>query len=111
MSPEAVLSRDALPLAVRLCPWAEQLRVRCDPATPHDALAPLLELRRLRELCVACVTSGERSLLDFADIVPVLQRHGPTSLVSLQLKVMVVLKANSENSIYNTFSHFKSLSL
>ncbi|XP_047106629.1 uncharacterized protein LOC124775838 [Schistocerca piceifrons] len=87
-SAEAVLSRDALPLAVRLCPEAESVRVRCDSDTPHDALEALGRLRRMRELSVACVTSGERSLLDFQDLLPLLDAHGQRHLVSLELKVM-----------------------
>ncbi|XP_049772076.1 uncharacterized protein LOC126154162 [Schistocerca cancellata] len=87
-SAEAVLSRDALPLAVRLCPEAESVRVRCDSDTPHDALESLVRLRRMRELSVACVTSGERSLLDFQDLLPLLDAHGQRHLVSLELKVM-----------------------
>ncbi|XP_049855186.1 uncharacterized protein LOC126335769 [Schistocerca gregaria] len=87
-SAEAVLPRDALPLAVRLCPEAESVRVRCDSDTPHDALEALARLRRVRQLSVACVTSGERSLLDFQDLLPLLDAHGQRHLVSLELKVM-----------------------
>ena len=88
MSPEAVLPPDVLQLAVLLCPEATQVRVRFDCSTPHDVLSPLSTmLRCLRELSVVCVTSGERSRLDFSDLTPILEKHGSENLKSLELKV------------------------
>nr|CAD7396233.1 unnamed protein product [Timema poppensis] len=88
MSPEAVLAPDALQLAVHLCPEATSVRMRYDCSTPHDVLSPLVKLRRLKELSVVCVSSGERTLLDFSDIAPLLETHGTDSLTSLELKVI-----------------------
>lgn len=90
MSPQAVLSGDAMRLATVLCPEAKSVRVRIDCSTPHDVLAPLCNLKALKELSVVCVTSGERCLLDFTDIAPVLEAHGESSLASLELKVVIV---------------------
>ena len=88
MSPEAVLPPDVLQLAVLLCPEATQVRVRFDCSTPHDVLSPLSTmLRCLRELSVVCVTSGERSRLDFSDLIPILEQHGSENIKSLEFKV------------------------
>ncbi|KAG8324954.1 hypothetical protein J6590_079171 [Homalodisca vitripennis] len=86
MSPQAVLPGDAMRLATLLCPDVSSVRVRIDCSTPHDILNPLTTIRKLKELSVVCVTSGERCNLDFSDISPVLEAHGETSLVSLELK-------------------------
>lgn len=87
MSPQTVLPGDALKLATLLCPDVTSVRVRIDCSTPHDILTPLTTVRRLKELSIVCVTSGERCNLDFTDITPVLEAHGGTSLQSLELKV------------------------
>ncbi|XP_054283911.1 uncharacterized protein LOC129000875 isoform X2 [Macrosteles quadrilineatus] len=88
MSPQAVLPGDAMRLASQLCPDVASVRVRIDCSTPHDILGPLTSFKRLRELSVVCVTSGERCNLDFSDICPILEAHGETSLTSLELKVI-----------------------
>ncbi|XP_067008052.2 uncharacterized protein [Anabrus simplex] len=88
MSPEAVLPSNVLHMAVRLCPEARFIRVRYDCSTPHDVLAPLMDLKHLSEFSVVCVSSGERTLLDFSDIAPILEAHGEQSLVFLELKVI-----------------------
>lgn len=87
MEPTPVLPPDALRLVVQLCPDASCARTRFDCETAHDALMPLRTLRRLRELSVVCVSSGQRTLLDFSDIRPVLEAHGADSLTALELKV------------------------
>lgn len=87
MSPQAVLPGDAMRLATTLCPEAVYIRVRIDCSTPNDVLASLTGIKRVKELSVVCVTSGERTLLDFSDITPVLETHGELSLKSLELKV------------------------
>lgn len=86
MSPEPVLAADALQLAVLLCPSASQLRARFDPQTPHDVLAPAASLARLQLLSAVCVSSGQRSHLDFSDVAALLERHGE-HLRTLELKV------------------------
>ncbi|XP_075213644.1 uncharacterized protein LOC142319857 [Lycorma delicatula] len=88
LSPLAVLPSDALRLATALCPDACYVRLRFDPNTPHDVLQPLISLHRLKELSTVCVSSGERCLLDFSDIAPLLEHHGPKSLQALELKVI-----------------------
>ena len=88
MSPEAVLPPDVLQLAVLLCPAACQVHVRFDCSTPHDVLSPIATaLHSLRELSVVCVTSGERSHLNFEDLTAILEHHGSDTLRSLELKV------------------------
>lgn len=88
MSPEAVLPPDVLQLAVLLCPAACQVHVRFDCSTPHDVLSPIAtSLHSLRELSVVCVTSGERSHLNFEDLNAILEHHGSDTLRSLELKV------------------------
>jgi len=88
MSPEAVLPPDVLQLAVLLCPAACQVHVRFDCSTPHDVLSPIATaLHSLRELSVVCVTSGERSHLNFEDLTAILEHHGSGTLRSLELKV------------------------
>jgi hypothetical protein len=88
MSPEAVLPPDVLQLAVLLCPAACQVHMRFDCSTPHDVLAPIAtSLHSLRELSVVCVTSGERSNLNFEDLTAILEHHGADKLRSLELKV------------------------
>lgn len=82
-----MLPLDALQLAIDLCPEAHSIRVRIDCSTHHDILLPLKTLSKLKELSVVCVTNGERSLLDFTDIAPVLMHHGK-HLKSLELKVI-----------------------
>lgn len=64
-----------------------KLYCRFDPNTPHDVLQPLNSLKRLKELSTVCVSSGERCLLDFTDIAPLLEHHGPKSLQALEMKV------------------------
>ena len=88
MSPEAVLPPDVLQLAVLLCPAACQVHVRFDCSTPYDVLSPIAtSLHSLRELSVVCVTSGERSNLNFEDLTAILEHHGSDTLRSLELKV------------------------
>ncbi|XP_024085203.1 uncharacterized protein LOC106667882 [Cimex lectularius] len=88
MSPHAVLPPDALKLAVALCPEATSIRLRFDCSTPHHVVGPLVNLKALRELSAVCVTSGERTLLDFTDMIPILEQHGPKTLNMLELKVL-----------------------
>ncbi|KAL0273444.1 UNVERIFIED_CONTAM: hypothetical protein PYX00_006105 [Menopon gallinae] len=95
MSPEWVLSPDALHLVVRLCPRAKSVRVRFDCSTPNDALAPLVQLEAIKEYSAVCVSSGERSLIDFADMSPILEKHGPKSLTYLELKVIEEVEIHS----------------
>lgn len=87
MSPEWVLAPEALQLAVVLCPNTLSIRVRFDCSTPNDVLAPLLTLDKLKEFSAVCVSSGERTLLDFSDMAPILEKFGPSSLTFLELKV------------------------
>ncbi|KAK3910687.1 Transcription elongation factor A N-terminal and central domain-containing protein 2 [Frankliniella fusca] len=116
LSPEPVLPAGALQLAVQLCvcvcsdpvpaepgaraaggraaaggaalcPSASQLRVRFDPQTPHDVLAPAAHLPRLHLLSAVCVSSGQRAHLDFQDVAALLERHGE-HLRTLELKVL-----------------------
>jgi hypothetical protein len=87
MSPQSVLPIDALSLAVALCPNAESVRIRYDCSTHHDSIEALTSLHKLKELSIVCVTSGERCLLDFTDIVPILEVHGEAQLKYLELKV------------------------
>lgn len=87
MSPKAVLPADALQLAVKLCPQATSVRIRFDNSTSHHVVSPLLDLKALEEFSAVCVSSGERTLLDFQDFAPLLQHFGPGSLKSLELKV------------------------
>ncbi|KAL6954873.1 hypothetical protein U1Q18_047088 [Sarracenia purpurea var. burkii] len=82
---QPMLPLDALQLATELCPEAYTIRVRFDCSTHHDILLPLINLNKLKELSVVCVTNGERSLMDFTDIEPVLKHHG-NHLKSLELK-------------------------
>ncbi|KAK9510413.1 hypothetical protein O3M35_005205 [Rhynocoris fuscipes] len=88
MSPEAVLPSDALKLAVTVCPKATSVNLRYDCSTPHHIVGYLTSLTRLQELSAVCVTSGERTLLDFNDLVPILEKFGPKTLKSLELKVL-----------------------
>ncbi|KAF6214665.1 hypothetical protein GE061_009408 [Apolygus lucorum] len=88
MEPTAVLPGDALRLAVTLCPKATSVRLRVDSSTPHHVVAPLTALKNLHELTAVCVTSGERPLLDFSDLAPILEKFGPQSLRTLELKVL-----------------------
>ncbi|XP_026676697.1 uncharacterized protein LOC103505595 [Diaphorina citri] len=88
MSPQSVLPIDALSLAVALCPNAESVRIRYDCSTHHDSIEALTSLHKLKELSIVCVTSGERCLLDFTDIVPILEVHGEAQLKYLELKVI-----------------------
>lgn len=81
-----MLPMDALQLAVELCPEATDVRVRIDCCTHHDVLRPLVDMSQLEKLSIVCVTNGERSLVNFEDIEPVLRRHG-TNLKFLELKV------------------------
>ncbi|XP_046675573.1 uncharacterized protein LOC124364271 [Homalodisca vitripennis] len=99
MSPQAVLPGDAMRLATLLCPDVSSVRVRIDCSTPHDILNPLTTIRKLKELSVVCVTSGERCNLDFSDISPVLEAHGETSLVSLELKVIEEVESHQVVSL------------
>lgn len=92
MSPEAVLPGDALKLAVTVCPNATSVNLRFDCSTPHHIVGHLTLLARLNELSAVCVTSGERTLLDFTDLIPVLEKFGPESLRSLELKVSAVIE-------------------
>lgn len=82
-----MLPLDALQLAIELCPHAIMVRVRLDCSTHHDSLLPLESLQKLKELSVVCVTNGERSLLTFEDLEPVLRQHGKKHLKLLELKV------------------------
>ncbi|KAL1458393.1 hypothetical protein WDU94_008549, partial [Cyamophila willieti] len=88
MSPQSVLPIDALSLAVTLCPLAESVRIRYDCSTHHDSIEALTSLKKLKEFSIVCVTSGERCLLDFTDIVPILEAHGESRLKYLELKVI-----------------------
>ncbi|KAK6623645.1 hypothetical protein RUM43_009497 [Polyplax serrata] len=88
MSPKWVLPPDALQLAVTLCPSAHIVHVRFDCSTPHDVLHPLTSLKKLQEFSAVCVSSGERTLLDFSDMVPILEAHGQNGLNILELKVI-----------------------
>lgn len=94
MAPQAVLPGDAMRLATQLCPDVTSVRVRIDCSTPHDILVPLTGVKCLKELSTVCVTSGERCNLDFSDITPILEAHGKSSLVSLELKVNMGLSSN-----------------
>lgn len=87
MSPEWVLAPDALQLATILCPQAVTIHLRFDCSTPNDVLIPLLNLDKIRQFSAVCVTSGERSNLDFSDLTPILEKYGPASLSLLELKV------------------------
>jgi len=89
MSPEWVLAPDALQLAILLCPQAVSIHLRFDCSTPNDVLAPLLNLEKIKHFSAVCVTSGERTNLDFSDITPILEKFGPTSLRFLELKVLL----------------------
>ena len=89
MSPTSVLPIDALKLAVTLCPQATDVRLRFDNSTPNDVVGPLASLKRLNSLSAVCVTSGERTLLDFTDLKPILEVHGKKHLIALELKVRV----------------------
>lgn len=86
MSPGWVLAPDALQLAVALCPSAYSIRVRFDCSTPHDVLIPLTGLSKVKDFSAVCVSSGERTLLDFNDIAPIIEKHGPNSLTYVELK-------------------------
>ncbi|KAL1124526.1 hypothetical protein AAG570_001152 [Ranatra chinensis] len=88
MSPGWVLPVDALRLAVALCPDAVDVRLRFDCSTPHDVASSLTSLSRLLRFSAVCVTSGERTLLDFTDIVPLLEHFGSKTLITLELKVL-----------------------
>ncbi|RZF47618.1 hypothetical protein LSTR_LSTR014460, partial [Laodelphax striatellus] len=88
MSPLAVLPCDALRLASTLCPEACYIRLRYDPMTPNDILQPLTSLKKMREFSAVCVSSGERCVLDFTDMAPLIEHHGPKSLLALELKVI-----------------------
>ncbi|XP_039278803.1 uncharacterized protein LOC111049031 [Nilaparvata lugens] len=88
MSPLAVLPCDALRLASILCPEACYIRLRYDPMTPNDILQPLTSLKKMREFSAVCVSSGERCVLDFTDMAPIIEHHGPKSLLALELKVI-----------------------
>lgn len=92
MSPQSVLPIDALSLAVTLCPQAESVRIRYDCSTHHDSIEALTTLAKLKELSIVCVTSGERCLLDFSDIVPILEAQGANHLKYLELKVILSSK-------------------
>lgn len=78
---------NALHLVVKLCPRAKCIRVRFDCSTPNDVFAPLLQLECVKEFSAVCVSSGERSLIDFGDMSPILEKHGPKNLTHLELKV------------------------
>ncbi|BES89555.1 LRR [Nesidiocoris tenuis] len=88
MEPTSVLPGDALRLAVTLCPDATSVHLRFDCSTPHHVVGPLTNLKKLIELSAVCVTSGERTLLDFTDLVPILDKFGPESIKYLELKVL-----------------------
>lgn len=90
MSPQSVLPIDALSLAIALCPQAESVRIRYDCSTHHDSIEAVTSLVKLKELSIVCVTSGERCLLDFSDIAPILEVHGGNQLKYLELKVRTV---------------------
>ncbi|XP_065201872.1 uncharacterized protein LOC135832510 [Planococcus citri] len=84
---QPMLPLDALQLATELCPEAHTIRVRFDCSTHHDILLPLTNLHKVKDLSVVCVTNGERSLMDFTDIEPILRHHG-NNIKSLELKVI-----------------------
>ncbi|CAA9995802.1 unnamed protein product, partial [Nesidiocoris tenuis] len=96
MEPTSVLPGDALRLAVTLCPDATSVHLRFDCSTPHHVVGPLTNLKKLIELSAVCVTSGERTLLDFTDLVPILDKFGPESIKYLELKTITTSFSHPE---------------
>lgn len=79
---------DALRLAVTVCAKVESVNVRFDCSTHHDMLQPLTDVVKLKNFSLVCVSNGERSLLNFEDVLPILKYHGEKKLRSLELKVI-----------------------
>nr|XP_024218041.1 uncharacterized protein LOC106691465 [Halyomorpha halys] len=88
MSPKAVLPPEALRLSAILCPEATSIRLRFDTSTPHHVVGHLTLLKTITDISAVCVTSGERTLLDFQDFVPLLDQFGSTTLRALEFKVV-----------------------